>query len=636
MLKKSLKLIVISMVCLLIACSEENYITQNTPDDTGIFSGQVVALSGAITVSAWLAVEVASTEADSAGYFAIRDLLPGVYEIRIVSTTGQSLRLSNKVVNAGIVTNLGELHLSNLVWPIYHITPSHGSTISSQYSNISVTSSKKINLASLQTAATISPPINGIWNAWITQDSSFLYSYAKNSDYVLGQEYTVSISTELEFDDGERLSQEIVTVFSMESFDIRYQSWNAYNYQSLKTDFQGTLTSIYFNGTVDVASADLAVSISPTINFSTLLTSDLKALRIILEGGLSSGTEYTIKIGTELLNLKGDPIQSEKTYSFATSPFAISFTSLIANSGSVDPLTKSNLVHIKFTQNVSQASIDSHLTVVPQKGIDISLNSYKDAIIIRRLDSSLRPGQTYQVTLASGVRAEDGAVLDTAIGLEFTVEPLKVVDFGFSNYYSPFYTILDAEDADSKKLRIEFNTYVNEASLDTAIIFDFSIEGNWIFGSSYSREFYWLFTSSPVEYAPDTRYEITVLGSVGLVDGVALGNDTTLVFQTNPLAIELVSPPHGSVNVSIATNIRIDFNATMNKAATEASFSLLNWDGTLIPGIFSWSNGNNMWFNPDAYLIRGNAYKVIVTTSAKSASGHFLPEQIESVFSVSP
>lgn len=636
MLNKSLKLIVILIVCMLIACSEENYITQNTPDDTGIFSGKVVALSGAITVSAWLAVEVATTVADSAGYFAIRDLLPGVYEIRIESSTGQTMRLYNKVVNAGIVTNLGDLHLSNLVWPIFKVTPSHGSTVSSQYNNISVASSKKINLASLQTAATISPPINGTWNAWITQDSSFLYSYVKDSDYLLGQAYTVSISTELAFDDGNKLSHEIVTVFSMEPFDIRYQSWNAYNYQNLKTDFQGTLTSIYFNGTVDVASADLAVSISPAVNFSTLLTSDLKSLRIILEGGLSSGTDYKIKIGTELLNLKGDPIQSEKTYSFATSPFAISFTSLIGNSESVDPLTKSNLVHIKFTQNVIQSSIDSHLTVAPQAGIDISLNSYKDAIIISRHDGNLSPGQTYQVTLSSGVRAEDGAILDTALSLDFTIEPLKIVDFGFNNNYATPLNILDAEDANSKKLQIEFNVYVNEASLDTATFLDFPIQGNWIFGSSYSREYYWFFTSSPVEYAPDTRYEITVFGSVGLADGATLVNDTTLVFQTNPLAVELVTPPHGSINVSSATNIRIDFNATMNNAATEAAFSLLTWDGTLIPGIFTWSNGNNMWFNPDAYLIRGDAYRVIVTTSAQSASGHFLPEQFESVFSVVP
>ncbi len=87
--------------------------------------------------------------------------------------------------------------------------------------------------------------------------------------------------------------------------------------------------------------------------------------------------------------------------------------------------------------------------------------------------------------------------------------------------------------------------------------------------------------------------------------------------------IDAVSPADGEVGVSTAGTVSIAFNEAMDRAATEAAFSLVRSDGAPVAGTFSWS-ANTMTLRPSAPLAQGAAYTAKVSGTAKDAAGNAL------------
>ncbi|MCH8028002.1 MAG: Ig-like domain-containing protein [candidate division Zixibacteria bacterium] len=428
MSKENFLIAIILTTCVMLGCTEENNITNNITgqDDAGVIAGRVISNGGVITVSVWLAEEIASTLADSEGYFAIRGLLPGVYEIHVRSSEGQFMKLFENVAEAGLVTNLGDIRLLNLVWPIVNVIPSDGSNSIPPLNYIYIISERKIVSPSLESVFSIKPNVVGTWDWWSYYDSSYTYRYLLSENLKLGQEYTTIIPQGLEFENSYFLTHEIKTTFNVESF--------------------------------------------------------------------------------------------------------------------------------------------------------------------------------------------------------------MATNFGFGDRQSLVVTI-DPENVDLTGMKINFNAELDQDSLNAAIEFGFPVQGIWL---PYT---YWYITGfnfisfSPVVLAPDSQYSLTIKGQSALGNGLQLAKDTTFIFRTNPLTIS-VSPSDGSTGVYERGNIVLDFNAKMDTSLAEQSFDLSSLAGSSVPGVFSWSAGNKLVFNPSIDLSRSEVYIIKSSTAAMTESGHYLEKEFKSYFVV--
>ncbi len=90
--------------------------------------------------------------------------------------------------------------------------------------------------------------------------------------------------------------------------------------------------------------------------------------------------------------------------------------------------------------------------------------------------------------------------------------------------------------------------------------------------------------------------------------------------DTTPPTVSSVSPSDGATEVGRAGNVSATFDEPMNRAATEAAFSLVRTsDGAPATGTFSWS-GNTMTFDPTADLDSGAQYTAKVAGGSGGAT----------------
>ncbi len=92
--------------------------------------------------------------------------------------------------------------------------------------------------------------------------------------------------------------------------------------------------------------------------------------------------------------------------------------------------------------------------------------------------------------------------------------------------------------------------------------------------------------------------------------------------------IAFTSPADGQFGITPATGVAVAFDEPMDRAATEAAFSLVrSSDGARVSGTFSWS-GDAMIFRPASPLASGTWYSARVSAAARDVSGNPLdPER---------
>jgi subtilisin family serine protease len=94
--------------------------------------------------------------------------------------------------------------------------------------------------------------------------------------------------------------------------------------------------------------------------------------------------------------------------------------------------------------------------------------------------------------------------------------------------------------------------------------------------------------------------------------------------DAEPPAVTAVSPAGGATGVATTTGVSVAFNEPMDRAATEAAFSLVrSSDGARVPGSFSWST-NKMTFRPAAALSQGAGHTARLSTFTRDSAGNRL------------
>lgn len=185
-------------------------------------------------------------------------------------------------------------------------------------------------------------------------------------------------------------------------------------------------------------------------------------------------------------------------------------------------------------------------------------------------------------------------------------------------------------------ISITFSEPMNEASVEGAVSIAPSVAGSVTWDESGAT-----YTLAPnAALAGSTQYTVTV--GVGAKDaaGNALAAPHVYSFTTAAVADttkpSAVSSAPGTNEMGVArnANISITFSEPMNKAATQAAFSITSPAG-FTTGAYSWSaDGRTMTFNPQGTFAFGQPVAWRVTTDAQDLAGNALTQAISRGFYV--
>lgn len=138
--------------------------------------------------------------------------------------------------------------------------------------------------------------------------------------------------------------------------------------------------------------------------------------------------------------------------------------------------------------------------------------------------------------------------------------------------------------------------------------------GEWVNTSIY------VFTPSEPLQGGST-YSVTIPAGLTAIDGAVLEQSVEWTFETLPPQIVRVSPGVRQSGVPLEAAVEVEFSQPMERAGTEAAFSLSRGDQP-VAGTFAWNDESTvLTFTPAAPLAMETDYAILVTTGARAANG---------------
>ncbi len=115
-----------------------------------------------------------------------------------------------------------------------------------------------------------------------------------------------------------------------------------------------------------------------------------------------------------------------------------------------------------------------------------------------------------------------------------------------------------------------------------------------------------------------TIYDLKIPAGLRAIDGTQLQQTFAWRFATIRPAVQSVAPT--DTYAVPRPVVSATFNQPMDRAATQAAFSLRDAAGHSVPGVFSW-RGPTLQFQPDQPLVRTESYVASLSTGARAAEG---------------
>lgn len=148
----------------------------------------------------------------------------------------------------------------------------------------------------------------------------------------------------------------------------------------------------------------------------------------------------------------------------------------------------------------------------------------------------------------------------------------------------------------------------------------------------------WLNTSTYVFY-PDgalsggATYSARVNADLISAGGSPLENAESWTFDTAPPQLTSIRPEPGSSGLRLDTEFLFTFNQPMNPDSFAEHFSLVQPDGTAVPGELAWNDDHTrVTFVPQNLLRRSQAYRVVLGAGAQSMGGTPLGQPVEASY----
>ena len=147
-------------------------------------------------------------------------------------------------------------------------------------------------------------------------------------------------------------------------------------------------------------------------------------------------------------------------------------------------------------------------------------------------------------------------------------------------------------------------------------------------GAAVAGSFTWFGNALVFDPSADlqsgVQYTVGVSTAARSTAGFTLPAARTFSFTTtNRPVVETVSPAANATGVSRSAKVVVGFSKAMNKAATQAAFSLHLSGGPAVPGSVVWF-GNALVFTPSTTLAPSTHYAAAVSGAAKDTAGNTL------------
>jgi len=463
-MNKSLFLVLI--LNLLLGCTktvEKIFYANGDPNaTTGSIVGLVTQKESNAKVVVRQAALIDSTLISPAdGQFRIDGLPTGNYDLSIKATNYGTRWLRNVMVNAGGVTYVGEISLSEVPDLVDVFYPEKKSEIvfDRRWSQLSIAIrfTEAMDRESVEQAFSTDPPSEGVfywgtfteavtpiyfWNesnylaydrgspgqgATITtysQVKAFTYRMARKDCYS-DTTYTITLSTAAKDTAGNPLSFPLRFSFRTVQSAL---SLNAIMTQPQHGDIfvhpiDNASIYITFPRRMNAASVENAFSITPMSN-TIFVWPEANKLRVYTGGPLMGETLYQIHLPASVEDLDGEPLGEPFDFSFETAPVAVE--SVSPQSGEIF-ISRNAKIRFTFNTYIILSSVQAAFSAAPAitgtfiRGYENGNGEPKNMITL--IPSTLNANTKYTITLGTGACDLHGTHLKEPYSFAFVTEP---------------------------------------------------------------------------------------------------------------------------------------------------------------------------------------------------------------------
>jgi hypothetical protein len=366
----------------------------------------------------------------------------------------------------------------------------------------------------------------------------------------------------------------------------------------------------------------LSFTIEPVIpgDFTTTWNEAKTEVSIVYGSGFASAQNHTFTLSKTTCDIYGQEIVSDYSFSFTSKAYvAIRLIGISPASGSVGIAPDSSF-EFTFDKPVSEVDVTSAISITPAVagGFNYAWSAGSTKLTVSHTNK-LAIGTEYLVTIAS--TAENELITSYAIKYK-VVNALQIVE-----------TVPTANLAGAttnQAITIRFNNPVNTGT--TAIAFNPAPANGYTQAWADGNKTLVLTPNSP-GLAESLSYQVSILTATTDVYGSSLAQNYVLAFSTGAFTQPEVSnilPENNSIDVALSQQIRINFSKSMDKAKTQAAFSILPVAAT----VFSWQNSDStLLIDFSTPLTAGTNYQLALSTEATDNNGLRLAQAYASGFS---
>ena len=276
---------------------------------------------------------------------------------------------------------------------------------------------------------------------------------------------------------------------------------------------------IYFNGKVDT-SLNSFIHLTPAVPgkwYADLYDSTAAYYVHNDLGKLAHNTTYTITVGTNAHDRKGNYLQQEFVSTFTTMSFKLSYTT--SSNGATNVSLSQYYMEVNFTFPVDTGSVRDAFSISP--AIPGSLSLYQGySSFYYYMSTPLTPNTNYVVTFSTHLRSMDGDTLMSPNTFTFTTVPFIVTNTSpidsstdvFRNHYIEFF----------------FNSYIDTGAVRSSFSISPPVDGPF---SYYSGATYFYFSAN-TQLAANTQYTVTLSDKMQSWDGSRMLAPYVLTFTT--------------------------------------------------------------------------------------------------------
>jgi hypothetical protein len=413
---------------LVVGCTDEITVHTETTCPSGAnYPGGIAGLvvpadSGLVNASGSRGDFAAQIGSD--GYFILEDVPAGVYAL-VVSPTHYSRReLSDVIVDPGETTNLHEVTLATMPYPVYRTRPADGEEGFAS-NRLALYVDEPLDLETLAEETTFDPAAEGTWES---QPGLCRFLFSENLR--VGTTYQVTIDAAARTAAGEPLGSVLQLSFSTRPLSVSvsypqtapggrvplsgfyvHVGFNEY------IGFEALLTAISFEPEIQGIWVPSDPSISPTdptlYQYFTFLAYDDE---------LSPLSTYTLTISDEVELLDGVRLPAPSQTIFTTGSHGVISVSPRNGTAGVPPGVT---VRLTFSTPMDTASVESAFTLAEMEGDPVPgafawYSAYAELVF--RPHEELRVGGVYRVALSTAATTATGMNLAEPFESYFSVD----------------------------------------------------------------------------------------------------------------------------------------------------------------------------------------------------------------------